>query len=65
MKFCRDERLASEQTTIAVTELQASINHYASKGCLKKQKMKKRENIILDTRQPFMNRMDDLFFLPF
>jgi hypothetical protein len=57
VKFCRDERLASEQTTTAVTEPQASINHYKAKGCLKKQKMKKRENILLDSRQPFMNRV--------
>jgi hypothetical protein len=47
VKFCRDERLASEQTTIAVTEPQASINHYTAKGCLKKQKMKKEETYYL------------------
>ena len=38
-------------------ELQASINYYTAKGYLKKQKMKKRENILLDSRQPFMNRV--------
>jgi hypothetical protein len=47
VKFCRDERLASGQTTTVVTELQASINHYTAKGCLKKQKMKKEETYYL------------------
>ena len=50
---------------IAVTEPQASINHYTAKGCLEKQKMKKRENILLDSRQPFMNRVCNLLHTPF
>jgi hypothetical protein len=49
VESCRDERLASEQTTTAVTEPQASINHYTAKGCLKKQKMKKEETYYLTT----------------
>ena len=47
VKFCRDERLVSGQTTIAFTDSQASINHYTVKGCLKKQKMKKEETYYL------------------
>ena len=52
--------MVSEQTTTDVKELQASINHYTAKGCLKNTKDEKRENILLDSRQPFMNRVCNL-----
>ena len=43
--------------TMAAIEPCKLINYYAAKGCLKKAKDEKRENTILDRRQPFMNRV--------
>jgi hypothetical protein len=47
VKICRDVRLVSEQTTIAFTEPQVSINHYKTKDCLKKTKDEKKETYYL------------------
>jgi len=57
LEFCRDESLGSEQTTISVMELQVSTNCYIAKACLKKTKDKEKEKMLLDNRQPFMNRV--------
>jgi len=43
-------------------EPQASITYYTAKGCLKKIKDEKRENVLLDSRQPFMNRVGKIYF---
>jgi hypothetical protein len=47
----------SEHTTAVDAQRQLSINLREAKGCIKKTKNEKRENILLDGRPPFMNRV--------
>ena len=62
LEFCRDESLGSKQTTIYIMELQVSIKCYLEKVCIKTEEKEKRKKMLLDSRQPFMNRLGNNCF---